>query len=92
MSETSWDDRREWEERLIDGLGLTTNQAQLLIADADEGERAVAVLEALEEHLKLEFGVKLVDMTTDDDDGEIRIDLIQIEAGPAGERLKATEG
>ena len=54
-----------------------------LIADADSGERAKAVLEALEEELRDRFGISIVDCTTDDDDeGEIRLDLIRGAAAP----------
>lgn len=79
MSETSWHDRREWEARLVDGRGITAYQAQCLIEDADSGERAEAVLEALKKTLRSDLGIAIVDSTTDDDEGEIRIDLVRVE-------------
>lgn len=76
MSQTSWQERRDFEERLYEGQNLTAQQTQRLIEDADAAERSVAILEGLEEALKSRFGILLVDATTDDDDGEIRIELI----------------
>jgi len=80
---TSWKERRAFEERLADGGELELADVSRLIADADSGERAKAVLEALEEELRDRFGISIVDCTTDDDDeGEIRLDLIRGAAAP----------
>ncbi len=81
MSQTSWRERRDFEERLYDGQTLTAEEMQRLLEDADAGERSLAVLEGLEEALKSRFGILLVDATTDDDDGEVRIELVQAEDG-----------
>ncbi len=79
MSETSWQERRDFEERLCGGENLTAEQTQRLIEDADAAERSESILEGLEYALKSQFGISLVDATTDDDDGEIRIELVQAE-------------
>ena len=81
MSETSWQERRDFEERIQDGQNLTAQETHRLIEDADAAERSVAILEGLQLSLKSQFGILLVDATTDDDDGEIRIELIQAEDG-----------
>ncbi len=77
MSQTNWQERRDFEERLNDGQNLTTEETQRLIEDADTAERSVAILEGLEYALKSQLGITVVDSTTDDDDGGIRIELIQ---------------
>jgi len=77
MSQTGWQERREFEERLSAGRGLTAHETQRLIDDADAGERAEAVLEALEKALHSQLGVTTINSTTDDDGGEIRIDLVR---------------
>lgn len=90
MSETSWNERRGFEEGLLEGQWITAEETRRLIEDADAGERSAATLEALEEALKSRFGILLIDATTDDDkDGEIRIELIQAEeeASDQTERL-----
>ena len=74
-----WSERREFEERLYGGRSITAHEIQLLIDDADAGERAQAILEALEKALRAQLGLVVVDATTDDDEGEIRIELIPAE-------------
>lgn len=76
---TSWKERREFEERISNGFALRTAETRRLIEDADAGERATAIVEALEEALRSEFGIAVVDSTTDDDEGQIRLELIQVE-------------
>lgn len=76
---TSWHDRREWEQRLADGRGITAYNTQLLIDDADAAERLEATLEALEHALKTQLGIRVVDATTDDDGGETRLELVREE-------------
>lgn len=78
---TSWKERREFEERLARGYGLTVSETASLIEDADAAERSTAILEALEEALESQLGLVVVDSTTDDDEGEIRIELIPAEDG-----------
>ena len=78
-TETSWQERREFEERLLNGQNLTAQDTQRLIEDADAAERSVAIFEVVQLSLKSRFGILLVDATTDDDDGEIRIELIPAE-------------
>ena len=78
IGKTSWQERRDFEARLDDGQNLTGQETQHLIADADAAERSEAILEGLQLALKSRFGILLFDATTDDDeDGEIRIELIQ---------------
>ena len=67
MSQTSWQERRDFEERLHDGQNLTAQETQRLIEDSDAAERSVAILEGLQLSLKSQFGIVLVDATTDDD-------------------------
>ncbi len=58
-------------------------QIQLLIEDADAAERSGVFLEGIQKALKSKFGISFIDVTTDDDeDGTIRIELIQTEDGP----------
>jgi len=91
MSQTSWQERRDFEERLDDGQNLTAQETQRLIQDADAAERSVAILEGLEEALKSQLGIVVVDSTTDDDEGRIRIELIQAEDG-LSEKLDSIKG
>lgn len=80
IHQTSWQERRDFEERLHDGQNLTAQETQSLIEDADAAERSEAILEGLRLALKSRFGILLVDATTDDDaDGEIRIELVPID-------------
>ena len=79
--ETRWQERREFDERMLNGKGLTASEIERLITDADVAERSVAIIEGLQEALKSQFGISFVDVTTDDDDGEIRIELIPAKDG-----------
>ena len=63
---TSWDERREFEERISKGFALTSAETRRLIRDAEAGERASAIVSALEQTLKERFGMVCVDATTDD--------------------------
>ena len=81
FSETSWAERREFEELLAQGKALTARQTTLLIAEADLADRLAATLAGLEKAL-LSQGIVLVDATTDDDDGEIRIELVRADDAP----------
>lgn len=77
--QTSWKERREFEARICNGLSLRTEETRRLIEDADAGERATAILEALTEALGSKYGIAVVECTTDDDKGEIRLQLIETE-------------
>ncbi len=74
---TSWDERREFEERISKGFALTSAETRRLIRDAEAGERASAIVSALEQTLKERFGMVCVDATTDDDEGMMRIELVR---------------
>lgn len=76
--ETTWRERRRFEARLLEGESLTSQDTKRLIDDADVGERAEAVLGALEEAMRAQLGIVVLNATTDDD-REIRIELIQAE-------------
>jgi len=76
MSQTGWQERREFEERISAGRDLTAHETQRLIDDADVGEQAEAVLAALQKALHSQLGITTINSTTDDDGGEIRIDLV----------------
>ncbi len=76
---TSWKQRREFEERLARGYALTVSETASLIEDADAAERSTAILEALEEALESQLGLVVIDCTTDDDEGEICIELVPAE-------------
>lgn len=85
MSETDWDERRDFEEALADGRGITVEDAQRLITDADAGERAEAVLEGLKEALRKQLGIEVVDVTTDDDEGDVQLELVRVEGSKEAE-------
>ena len=57
-----WDQRREIEDRGT----LTGAELQDLIADADSGEIAEALLECLKKALDVQLGLLIVDTSTDD--------------------------
>ncbi len=76
MSETSWQERRDFEEGLDELKTLTPESVRRLIEDADTGERSEAILEALKVALKEQCGLLVIDATTDDDDGEVRIEIV----------------
>lgn len=73
-----WHDRRTLEDMLVEGAPLTTAQCESLIQDGDEGEQAIARLEALERAIAAELGYELVDVTTDDDE-EVRLQFVPVE-------------
>lgn len=73
---TSWDERREYEERLAQGGSLSVSEAADLIADADAGGRACAVVEGLERALK-QLGITVIDTTTDDDGDQVSLEFVQ---------------
>lgn len=75
---TTWQQRRRFEQRLDNGESISGHETQRLIDDADIAERAEARLGALEEALLADFGIAVVDATTDDDPA-IRIELIRAE-------------
>lgn len=77
--QTDWKERRQFEERISNGFALRTEETKRLIEDADAGERATAILEALEETLRTELGVAVIDATTDDDEDDIRLELVRAE-------------
>ncbi len=74
--ETDWEERRELEERLAHGDGITVEQAQRLIDDADAGQRHEAKLESIVKAMWDIYSIKVIDSTTDDDEGEVRVELI----------------
>lgn len=76
MSETSWQERREFEERLAKGEYTLPSETKRLIDDADACERAEALLEALEGALRTQLGITVMDVTTDDDEGGVRLELV----------------
>lgn len=75
MFDTEWDERRDFETRLIDGHGISVDAARRLIADADAGERVAAVLEGLKRALRQQLGIVVVDVSTDDED-EVVLELV----------------
>ena len=87
MGQTSWQERREFEERLYAGQQITAHETQRLIDDADAAGRAEAALQALETTLQRKLGIAVLDSTTDDDDGNVRIELIKED--PIHQRLDA---
>lgn len=82
-----WEERREIEERMAGGMvyrsltGPTPEEVLSLIRDADALERATATLHALEKALKKELGITVVDATTDDDEGAVRLEFVQSAGG-----------
>ena len=62
--------------------GASSADVQQLIEDADAGERAEAMLEALKKALREQLGILVIDSTTDDDGGEMRIELMPVEEKP----------
>lgn len=85
MSETSWEERREFEERLYRGQAISAHDMQRLLDDADAGEKAEATLAALGNALRSQLGIAIVDSTTDDDDGQTRIELVRVEEEESSE-------
>lgn len=53
-----------------------TPEVKELIEDADSGEIAQALYDGLKEAIRDQLGYVVVDMTTDDDDGEYRLCLV----------------
>ena len=64
---TDWDQRRAMEEKLATDSGLTITEARDLIEDADTAEVTLSLLEGLQEALLQQLGMKVVDMSTDDE-------------------------
>ena len=73
---TDWQERREFEERLAQGEGITVVEAQQLIHDVDDAERFEALYKGLRKALKDAYGIVAVETTTDDDE-EAVIELVE---------------
>lgn len=79
MAETDWQERRDMEERLRNGQGISTAEAVRLLKDADQGQRSEAILEGLRRALKDQLGILVIDHTTDDDKDNVLLELIRDE-------------
>ena len=79
---TDRDARLRIYQSLLSGEQPTTQEVEALLEDAAEGERAVEKLEQLEQGLA-QMGYALVDVTTDDDEGEA-LELVQVDEDDEG--------
>ena len=79
---TDRDARLRIYESLLSGEPPTTQEVEALLEDAAEGERAAEKLEQLEQALA-QMGYALVDVTTDDDEGEV-LELVQVHEDQEG--------
>ena len=74
---TDWEQRRQIEEHLASGDGLSAQEARDLIEDADSGEIAESLMDGLKEALRVQLGFEVIDTTTDDDDGQYCFTLVK---------------
>ncbi len=76
--QTTWRQRQRIEEDLMAGKMPTEQEVMALLRDANAAERLEDELTALKVALEEQAGLRVIDVTTDDDDGTA-LEIVKIE-------------